>query len=82
VMETTSTSGSAHPVWGAHFLFELCEDDDDDVLIVVRDNGKQVLDIYVYMRERERMSVMLLLLLFCFRDCFSCFFCYIFFFSV
>jgi hypothetical protein len=48
VMETTSTSGSAHPVWGAHFLFELCEDDDDDVLIVVRDNGKQVLDIYVY----------------------------------
>ncbi len=40
VMETGPVIGTAHPIWGAHFLFELSPNAADDVLIVVRDaNG-------------------------------------------
>jgi len=38
-METQPVGGTAHPIWGAHFLFELSDLPRDDVLIVVRDSN-------------------------------------------
>jgi hypothetical protein len=57
-METHAVSGTSHPIWGAHFLFELSDLPRDDVLIVVREREREIRPwaLRCNLRERARAA--------------------------